>query len=71
MSAIKVMLWTGGDAPNREAKLTVSVDYMNNFQAFWKPGFCGCEDCHPLVGTGETEQEAIEDYWASWAEKYE
>ena len=67
----KVMLWTGGDAPDRNAVLTVEqFDYIRDFYAIWEPGYCGCPDCSPLVGTGETRDEAIADYWERWTEKY-
>ena len=71
-SELKAVLWTGGDAPNREAKLKVSPTYgprSMQFCAYWEPGYCGCPDCHPCVGYGATEQEAIEDYWTNWEEQ--
>ena len=70
---LKVMLWTGGDAPDRNAVLTVSPTYgprRYRFMAYWEPGYCGCEDCHPMQGFGATEQEAVTDYWEQWEEKY-
>lgn len=67
---IRVILWTGGDAPNREAKLSVTPTYHNTFFAYWEPGYCGCEDCHPVTGEGATEVEAIVAYWEAWEEKY-
>jgi len=73
MSELKAILWTGGDAPNKEAKLTVSPTYgprSMQFVAYWEPGYCGCEDCHPCQGYGETEEEAIADYWEQWEEKH-
>jgi hypothetical protein len=69
MSEVKVMLWKGGDAPNKQATLTVSPQYIG-FSAYWEPGYCGCEDCHPVVGWGKTEEEAIADYWENWSSKY-
>jgi hypothetical protein len=70
MNEIKAVLWTGGDAPDRNATLTVNPDWGGGFHAFWEPGFCGCEDCHPCYGRGATEAEAIADYWEQWEEKY-
>lgn len=32
---------------------------------------CGCPDCHPLIGTGKTEAEAIADYWEKWEAEQE
>jgi hypothetical protein len=69
--ALKVMLWTGGDAPDRNAVLKVDSDYSNEFYALWEPGYCGCEDCSPIVGHGSTEAEAIENYWERWKDRYE
>ena len=70
-ATIKAILWTGGDAPNREAKLTVTrLDYGPlHYAAYWEPGYCGCPDCHPLIGRGITEQEAIADYWEQWEDE--
>lgn len=65
---LKIVLWTGGNAPNREAKLTVSPQYIG-FAAYWEPGYCGCPDCHLIVGGGKTEAEAIADYWERWEEE--
>lgn len=70
MADVKVLLWTGGDAPNREATLTVvENDWYGGFQAYWEPGYCGCPDCSPLTGDGSTEAEAIADYWEKWEER--
>lgn len=63
MSEAKLMLWAGSDAPTRDAVLTVTNEYSNDFAAYYEPGYCGCEDCHPIVGRGKTEAEAIADYW--------
>jgi hypothetical protein len=67
---MKAMLWTGGDAHRRDAVLTVEIQYNNQFAAYWEPGYCGCPDCHPIVGWGDTEMEAVLDYWDKWEEKY-
>jgi hypothetical protein len=72
MSELRAILWTGGDAPNRTIKITVSPTYgprTMQFAAYWEPGYCGCPDCRPSVGYGATEQEAIEDYWDKWEER--
>ena len=67
MKDVKAVLWTGGDAPNRQAELTVTHDdYLGCFTACWQPGYCGCEDCRPIIGCGSTAAEAIEDYWELW-----
>ncbi len=74
MTELRAILWTGGDAPNREAQLKVvptSNPYSNEFAAYWEPGYCGCPDCRPLVGYGETEKEAVAEYWSMWEEKHE
>jgi hypothetical protein len=71
MSELKAILWTGGDAPNKEAKLTVTKHAPTAFVAWFEPGYCGCPDCHPVRGFGKTEQEAIADYWREWEEKYD
>jgi hypothetical protein len=63
---LRMVLWTGGNAPHRNSQLKVSSDGFRGFVAYWEPGFCGCPDCHPLVGAGATEQEAIDDYWERW-----
>jgi hypothetical protein len=73
MSTLKAILWTGGDAPNKEAKLTVLPTWgprSQQFVAYWEPGYCGCPDCHPCQGYGATEQEAIVDYWEQWEERH-
>ena len=70
MSTVKAILWTGSDAPNKEATLTVSPTYTNDFMAYYEPGFCGCPDCSPLVGMGSTGEEAIADYWERWEAKF-
>lgn len=68
---VKVMLWTGGDAPHRDAAIAVNYcDNRREFFAYWSPGFCGCEDCRPLMGYGATEQEAVADYWERWEGKH-
>ena len=63
------MIWTGGDAPNREAMLTASLQ-EDGMAVFYEPGYCGCEDCHWIVGRGDTLQEAIADYWEQWQGEY-
>ena len=61
---MKVMLMVGGNAPNREAKLTVSpTEGPRSMQimAYWESGYapCGdsdCADCRNLIqGFGATE----------------
>lgn len=71
MSELKVMLWTGGDAPDRDATLLIG-EYreIRGFYAYYEPGYCGCEDCHPIVGGGDTPDEARTDYWEQWTAKY-
>jgi hypothetical protein len=73
MSDLRIVLWTGGNAPNRKAKLKVyrtgAPFAHERFAAYWEPGYCGCEDCKPLVGHGRTEEEAIADYWREWSER--
>jgi hypothetical protein len=66
----KIVLWTGGDAPNREAQLHVD---KGNWQscAYWEPGYCGCEDCKWIVAYGPTPEAAIANYWEQWSERYE
>jgi hypothetical protein len=66
---MKIVSWTGGDAPNEQAELVVTPQY-DGFMAIWEPGYCGCEDCHPIVGTGSTPTGAISEYWARWRDKY-
>jgi hypothetical protein len=70
MSGLKIILWTGGDAPNREAGLSVIQHYSDTFSAYWMPGYCGCPDCHPIVGQGVSKASAIANYWEQWDEKY-
>ena len=74
MTDMKIVLWTGGDAPNRQATLTVSSDSYrgpnHNYYAYWDPGYCGCPDCHPIVGYGSYPDAAIADYWEQWEDKY-
>lgn len=65
---IKAVVWTGGDAPNRKAKLSFGHDAGGYF-AYWKPGYCGCPDCHPIVGRGNTTDGAERDYWEQWEDK--
>lgn len=71
VSELRIALWTGGDAPNKQVVLHVSPQYDNSFAAYWEPGYCGCEDCHWIVGSGATPALAIEDYWERWSEKYD
>ena len=68
---MKVILWTGGNAPDRNAKLTVTITEgpaSMRFCAYWEPGYCGCEDCRGaiVVGFGPTEAAAVENYWQEW-----
>jgi hypothetical protein len=67
---VKIFEWRGADPPSREAQLTVRKDY-SEYYALWEPGYCGCEDCSPIVGYGPSEPEAIENYWFRWSERYE
>ena len=30
--------------------------------AYDEDTYCGCGECHPIVGTGETEAEAVADF---------
>ena len=66
---MRIIEWVPSEAPDRDAKLTVVRHYADHFDAYWEPGYCGCDDCHPIVGHGATEQEAIEDYWEQWSER--
>lgn len=75
MDNLRIVLWTGGDAPSRDAKLKVSTteapySYLR-YMAIWEPGYCGCEDCYPVTGWGSTPGKAIADYWEQWSERYE
>jgi hypothetical protein len=64
---MRIVEWTGEwAAPSRDSKLTVVPVYVG-FHAYWEPGYCGCEDCRPIVGHGRTEEEAVEDYWSQWS----
>ena len=70
---IRVVLWTGGDAPSESSELTVHVTdgpASMRFSAIWEPGYCGCEDCHPVVGYGPTEEAARVNYWEVWLERH-
>jgi hypothetical protein len=67
---IRAVLWTGGDAPNKDAKIS-SLPTYEGFAAYWEPGYCGCPDCSWIVRNGLTEEAAIADYWRQWEEKYE
>lgn len=77
MSAVKVMMWIGGNAPNREAQLTVVGNYGGGVDTYWEPGYDVCGDpdcdCHSriIVGHGDTGAEAIADYWEQWEERKE
>ena len=72
-STAKVILWTGGDAPSKTSKLRVIPQEYGplHYAAYWDQGYCGCPDCHPIIGHGITEQEAVADYWEQWEEEYE
>jgi hypothetical protein len=66
---MNIMEWVGGNPESRDAKLTVSETQgpaCMRFSAYWERGYCGCVDCHCIVGYGATEQEAIDDYWELW-----
>jgi hypothetical protein len=65
MIGLRILEWLSSEAPDRNAQLTVVPVYVG-FHAYWEPGYCGCEDCHPIVGHGRTEEEAVEDYWKAW-----
>lgn len=69
---VRIILWTGGDAPSREAKLDVKPTggpVNMAYAAYWTPGYCGCPDCHPIVGVGSIAAEAEADYWERWEER--
>jgi hypothetical protein len=66
MSTPRIILWTGGNAPNRQAALKVEHSDYTDYDAYWEPGYCGCPDCHPLIGHGDTPAEAIANYWEKW-----
>lgn len=71
MTQLRAMEVTGSDAPDTTATLrVVRSDYCNGWDAYYDAGFCGCAECHCLVGHGETAEEAVEDYWLSWTDKY-
>jgi hypothetical protein len=74
MDDLRIVLLVQADAPNRQAKLTVSrteaYDARHRYMAIWEPGYCGCRDCHPIHGFGATPEEAIGDYWEQWEEKH-
>lgn len=38
--------------------------------AYDEDTYCGCGECHPIVGTGATEEEALADFREQWEEKY-
>ena len=75
---MKVLLFIGGDAPTRDAELTVrrtdgpaSVRY----EAYYAPGFDACADpdckCRSIIrGFGATPEAAIADYWETWLERH-
>jgi hypothetical protein len=70
---IRIVEVVGGDAPTIDTPLTVSPTEGPNslrFMAYWEKGYCGCPDCHCMIGWGPTEQEAIADYRNQWEEKY-
>jgi hypothetical protein len=68
MIGLRILEWLSSEAPDRNAQLTVVPVYVG-FDASWEPGYCGCEDCKPIVGHGRTEEEAIQDYWSRWSER--
>ena len=68
MTEIKAVLWAGGDAPNRKVKLHFGHDNGGYF-AYWQPGYCGCPDCHFIVGRGNTPEGAEKDYWEQWEDE--
>ena len=77
MSDVKAMMFVGGNAPNREAQLTISPQYGGTFHAYYEPGYDRCGDpdcdCHSriITGIGDTAEQAIADYWEQWSDKYE
>lgn len=77
MSDVKAMMWVGGNAPDREAKLTVTPQYGNTFHAYYEPGYdlCSDPDCdcrsRIITGIGDMEAEAIADYWEQWESREE
>lgn len=66
--AIRVVLWTGGNAPSRDMVLTVE-QAADGYAAYYANGYCGCGDCHPIVGRGRTAEAAVADYWTEWEER--
>ena len=72
---MKVLLFIGGDAPTRDAELTVrrtdSYFACQRYTAFWAPGYDGADDAQPIVrGFGATPEAAIADYWEIWLERH-
>jgi hypothetical protein len=70
---LKVVYWVGGDAPNREAALSLTRTegpVSMRFMALYEPGYCGCPDRRPVVGFGSSEAGAVTDYWEKWEEKH-
>jgi hypothetical protein len=73
VSELKAMLWTGSDAPDRNATLSVHPTWgpsWERFVAIWEPNFCGCEECHCIQGFGATEEEAVLSYWEEWEDRH-
>jgi hypothetical protein len=76
---MKALLFIGGDAPTRDAELTVratdSPFAYDAFEAFYAPGFDACTDpdckCRSIIrGFGATPEAAIADYWETWLERH-
>jgi hypothetical protein len=70
---LRAMEVTGSDAPDRTASLQVQSGdgpTWARFEAFYEPSYCGCADCHCIIGRGATAEEAVEAYWEEWNEKY-
>ena len=73
---MKVLMFIGGNAPNREAQLTVrktdSLFASDPYEAYYAPGFDSCADpdcaCRRIIrGFGATPEEAIANYWEEWS----
>ena len=75
---MKVLMFIGGNAPNREAQLTVrktgSLFASERYEAYYAPGFDPCADpdcacCRRIIrGFGAMPEEAVANYWEEWEE---
>jgi len=66
---VRIIEWTGGNAPDKQATLKIDRYSTHTYQALWDPGYCGCPDCHCIVGYGPTPEAAVIDYWEQWEEQ--